>query len=84
MAKTKNDYRVLQLSAETHALLKGHCKQYGLKMSALVENLILNDINMRKAMNESREQWETKRLLGELFNIQLPEVVATTQVDKII
>lgn len=84
MAKTKNDYRVVQLSVETHSLLKSHCKEYGLKMSALIENLILNDIKMRKAMKENREQWETKRLLEELFNIQIPTVDSVTQVDKII
>ena len=50
-------------------------------MSALVEGLILNDIKMRKAMKESREQWETKRLLAELFNIQLPTVDSVTQID---
>ena len=81
MAKTKADYKVVQVSTELHELLKGHCKEHGLKMSALVENLILNDIKARKLMKESREQWETKRLLAELFNIQLPTVDSVTPID---
>jgi post-segregation antitoxin (ccd killing protein) len=81
MAKTKADYKVVQVSTELHELLKGHCKEYGLKMSALVESLILNDIKARKLMKESREQWETKRLLAELFNIELPTVDSVTPID---
>jgi hypothetical protein len=80
MAKTKADYKVVQVSTELHELLKGHCKEHGLKMSALVESLILNDIKARKLMKESREQWETKRLLAELFNIELPTVDSVTPV----
>lgn len=84
MAKSKADYKVVQVSAELHKLFKDHCKEHGFKMAALIEILILNDIKTRKLMKESREQWETKRLLAELFNIQLPTIDSVTQVDKII
>jgi hypothetical protein len=83
-AKWYENYRVVQLSIETHTLLKEHCKKHGFKMSGLVEQLILNDIRIRNNITENKEQWKTKRLMEELFDIQMPEVESVTDYETII
>jgi hypothetical protein len=42
------DYRMLQLSVETHKVLKEYCKESGYKMTALVEKLIQKEIKQAK------------------------------------
>ena len=84
MAKSKKDYKVVQMSVETHTLLKQHCKDTGMKMSGLIEQLILADIEGVKKSREWDEQWRTKRLMEEMFGLQLPTVDKVTDYDTFI
>ena len=36
----KQKYKMIQVTDELHALLKGYCDKHGYKMGALVSNLI--------------------------------------------
>jgi len=47
------DYRMLQLSVESHKMLKEYCKESGYKMSALVEKLIQKEIKESKDKKDS-------------------------------
>jgi hypothetical protein len=47
------DYRMLQLSVETHKMLKEYCKESGYKMTALVEKLIQKEIKESKDKKDS-------------------------------
>lgn len=84
MAKSKKDYKVVQMSIETHNKLKQHCKDTGFKMAGLVEQLVLADIEGVKKSREWDEQWRTKRLMEEMFGLQLPTVDKVTDYDTFI
>jgi|LakMenEpi03Aug12_release.lakeMendotaPanAssembly.Ray.scaffolds.fasta_scaffold1494503_2 hypothetical protein len=44
----KDDYKMLQISADNHKLLKEYCKEKGFKMGHLVGQLIKQYINKKK------------------------------------
>jgi hypothetical protein len=44
----KDDYRMLQISADNHKLLKEYCKARGLKMGHLVGQLIRQYVNKKR------------------------------------
>ncbi len=44
----KDEYKMLQISAENHKLLKEYCKDRGFKMGHLVGQLIKQYINKKK------------------------------------
>ena len=44
MQKPKDEYKMIQISADIHKLLKEYCKQNGFKMSAIVNILIRKHI----------------------------------------
>lgn len=46
--KNRDDYKMLQISADTHKLLKEYCKEKGFKMGHLVGQLIKQYINKKK------------------------------------
>ena len=46
--KNRDDYKMLQISADNHKLLKEFCKLHGLKMGHLVGQLIKQYINKRR------------------------------------
>ena len=82
--KWYENYRVVQLSKETHAKLKQHCKDTGMKMSGLIEKLILADIESVKKSREWDEQYRTKRLMEEMFDLQIPSVDKVTDYETFI
>ena len=84
MAKSKKDYKVVQMSIETHTLLKQHCKDTGMKMSGLIEALVLADIEAVKKSREWDEQWRTKKLMEEMFGLQIPTVDKITDYETFI
>ena len=84
MAKSKKDYKVVQMSIETHNKLKQHCKDTGFKMSGLVEALVLADIEGVKKSREWDEQYRTKRLMEEMFGLQIPVVDKVTDYETFI
>ena len=84
MAKSKKDYKVVQMSIETHTLLKQHCKDTGMKMSGLIEALVLADIEGVKKSREWDEQWRTKKLMEEMFGLQIPTVDKITDYETFI
>jgi hypothetical protein len=83
-AKWYENYRVVQLSKETHAKLKEHCKDTGMKMGGLIEKLVLADIESVKKSREWDEQYRTKRLMEEMFGLQIPSVDKVTDYETII
>ena len=44
----KEEYKMLQISADNHKLLKEYCKEKGFKMGHLVGRLIKEYINKKK------------------------------------
>jgi hypothetical protein len=44
----RDDYKMLQISADNHKLLKEYCKARGLKMGHLVGRLIKEYINKKR------------------------------------
>lgn len=82
--KWYDTHRVVQISIETHTLLKQHCKDTGMKMGSMIEKLILADIEAVKKSNEWDEQWRTKRLMEEMFGLQIPSVDKVTDYETFI
>ena len=46
--RTERGWALVQISADTHKLLKEYCDEHGFKMSALTNNLIKKHIKSNK------------------------------------
>ena len=46
--KKRDDYKMLQISADNHKLLKEYCKERGLKMGHFVGQLIKQYVNKKR------------------------------------
>jgi len=46
--------KIVNISAEVHALLKSHCSRNGLKIGNFVENLIVEAIPKEKSKTKKR------------------------------
>jgi len=82
--KWYDTHRVVQIPIDTHTLLKQHCKDTGMKMGSMIEKLILADIESVKKSREWDEQYRTKRLMEEMFGLQIPSVDKVTKYEKFI
>jgi hypothetical protein len=43
----KKDYKMIQVSAETHKLLKDYCVQHGFNMSGLIAKLVREQVKKK-------------------------------------
>lgn len=41
------EYKMVQISAETHKLLKDYCKQHGFNMSGLIAKLVRDQVKKK-------------------------------------
>lgn len=44
---TKKEYKMVQISAETHRLLKEYCNQHGFNMSGLIAKLVRQQVKKK-------------------------------------
>ncbi len=80
----RKQYKMLQMELSVHTKLKKHCEENGYKMSAFIENLFTDYLS---GINHSRdwdERYRMKRLMEEMFGMQIPKVDKVTDYETFI